>query len=61
MASHSRDELRDAARALGRAALRVGFRPGAGVPAVAAREGAGAARDGAARPFDAETDIPRAA
>jgi 8-amino-7-oxononanoate synthase len=54
MASHSRDELREAARVLGRAALRVGFRPAAGVPAVAAREGA-------ARPFDAETDIPRAA
>jgi 8-amino-7-oxononanoate synthase len=52
MASHSRDELREAARVLGRAALRVGFRPAAGVPAVAAREGA-------ARPFDAETDIPR--
>jgi glycine C-acetyltransferase/8-amino-7-oxononanoate synthase len=54
MASHSREELREAARVLGRAALRVGFRPGAGVPALAAREGAG-------RPFDAETDIPRAA
>jgi 8-amino-7-oxononanoate synthase len=54
MASHSREELREAARVLGRAALQVGFRPGAGVPAVAAREGS-------ARPFDAETDIPRAA
>jgi glycine C-acetyltransferase/8-amino-7-oxononanoate synthase len=57
MASHSRDELREAARVLGRAALRAGFRPGAGVPAVAAP--AGLAAD--ARPFDAETDIPRAA
>ena len=57
MASHSREELREAARVLGRAALRAGFRPGAGVPAVAAR--AGLAAD--ARPFDAETDIPRAA
>jgi nicotinamide mononucleotide adenylyltransferase len=54
MASHTRDELREAARALGRAALRAGFRPGAGVPAVAAREGV-------ARPFDVETDVPRAA
>src|SRR5262249_27874497 len=54
MASHSREELREAARVLGRAALRAGFRPGAGVPAVAAREGG-------ARPFDAETDIPAAA
>ena len=57
MASHSREELREAARVLGRAALRAGFRPGAGVPAVAAR--AGLVAD--ARPFDAETDIPRAA
>jgi 8-amino-7-oxononanoate synthase len=83
MASHSRDELRQAARVLGRAALRAGFRPAAGVPAVAAREGdagreedavregvargggAGreraAVREAGARPFDAETDIPRAA
>jgi 8-amino-7-oxononanoate synthase len=57
MASHSREELRDAARVLGRAALRAGFRPGAGVPAVAARAELAAG----ARPFDAETDIPRAA
>ena len=57
MASHTREELREAARVLGRAALQAGFRPGAGVPAVAAR--AGLAAD--ARPFDAETDIPRAA
>jgi glycine C-acetyltransferase/8-amino-7-oxononanoate synthase len=54
MASHTRDELRAAARTLGRAAMRAGFRPAAGVPAVAAR-------DGLARPYDAETDIPRAA
>jgi hypothetical protein len=54
MASHTREELRAAARTLARAALRCGFRPGAGVPALAAREGLG-------RPFDAETDIPRAA
>ncbi len=38
MASHTREELREAARVLGRAALQVGFRPGAGMPAVAARE-----------------------
>jgi len=57
MASHSREELREAARVLGRAALRAGFRPGAGVPAVAARAGLAAG----ARPFDGETDIPRAA
>jgi len=56
-ASHSRQELREAARVLGRAALRAGFRPGVGVPAVAARAGLAAGT----RPFDAETDIPRAA
>ena len=33
MASHTKAELRDAARVLGRAALHAGFRPGAGVPA----------------------------
>jgi 8-amino-7-oxononanoate synthase len=54
MASHTREELREAARVLGRAALRAGFRPAAGVPAVAAREAG-------ARPFDGEADVPRAA
>jgi hypothetical protein len=54
MASHTRDELRAAARTLARAALRAGFRPAAGVPAVAAREGL-------AGPFDAEADVSRAA
>jgi 8-amino-7-oxononanoate synthase len=46
MASHSRAELREAAQVLGRAALRAGWRPGDGVPVVAARE--------TARPFDFE-------
>jgi glycine C-acetyltransferase/8-amino-7-oxononanoate synthase len=36
MASHTRQELRGAATALGRAALRAGFRPGAGIPVAAA-------------------------
>lgn len=36
MASHTRAELREAAQVLGRAALRSGFRPGAGVPLAAA-------------------------
>jgi glycine C-acetyltransferase/8-amino-7-oxononanoate synthase len=36
MASHTKDELREAAQVLGRAALRAGFRPGAGIPAAAA-------------------------
>jgi hypothetical protein len=54
MASHTREELRAAARVLGRAALRAGCRQAVGVPAVAAREAG-------ARPFDGETDVPRAA
>jgi glycine C-acetyltransferase/8-amino-7-oxononanoate synthase len=58
MASHTREELREAARVLGRAALQAGFRPGAGVPAVAARERS--VREGA-RPFDVEVDVARAA
>ena len=41
MATHSRDELREAARVLGRAALQAGFRPGDGVPVAAARGAAG--------------------
>ena len=36
MASHTRTELREAASSLARAALRCGFRPGAGVPVAAA-------------------------
>ena len=43
MATHSRDELREAARVLGRAALQAGFRPGDGVPVAAARDGQRAA------------------
>ncbi len=56
MASHTKDELREAAQVLGRAALRAGFRPGAGVP-VAATHGV------PARPFDVEApvEIARAA
>jgi len=38
MATHSREELRGAARVLGRAALQAGFRPAAGPPVAAARE-----------------------
>ena len=36
MASHTKDELREAARTLGRAALRAGFRPADGMPVAAA-------------------------
>ena len=45
MASHSKDELREAAQVLGRAALQAGWRPGDGVPIVAAREEAAASAD----------------
>jgi glycine C-acetyltransferase/8-amino-7-oxononanoate synthase len=51
MASHTRQELRGAATTLGRAALRAGFRPGAGAP-VAAVHGA---------VFDGQSSLPRAA
>jgi glycine C-acetyltransferase/8-amino-7-oxononanoate synthase len=51
MASHTRQELRGAATALGRAALRAGFRPGAGLP-VAAAQGA---------VFDGQSPVLRAA
>ncbi len=40
MASHTRGELREAAQVLGRAALRVGVRPGTMVPVAAAQAGA---------------------
>ncbi|MFL5845845.1 MAG: 8-amino-7-oxononanoate synthase [Solirubrobacteraceae bacterium] len=64
MASHSKDEMRDAARALGRAALHCGFRPGAGVPIAEAQERAHAGRPNAVF-FDGEAvevqRIPRAA
>jgi glycine C-acetyltransferase/8-amino-7-oxononanoate synthase len=59
MASHTREELREAARVLARAALQAGFRPAAGVPAVAARDGV--PERGGVRPFDVEADVPRAA
>ena len=51
MASHTRQELRGAATAMGRAALRAGFRPGAGLP-VAAAQGA---------VFDGQSGLARAA
>jgi glycine C-acetyltransferase/8-amino-7-oxononanoate synthase len=38
MASHTKTELRDAAAVLGRAALRAGFRPDAGLPVAAAHQ-----------------------
>ena len=53
MASHSRDELRDAAKVLGRAALQAGFRPGAGLPVAAT-----AARRSGVFDGQAETQAP---
>ena len=51
MATHTKDELREAARVLGRAALQAGVRPAAPEPvALAGREPAAGA------PFDAEAD-----
>jgi glycine C-acetyltransferase/8-amino-7-oxononanoate synthase len=38
MASHTRPELRQAATVLARAAIRSGFRPGAGLPVAAAQQ-----------------------
>ena len=59
MASHSRDELRDAARSLGRAALKAGFRPGTAAPIAAIQDGSHAPAV-AAGPFDHE-QVARAA
>jgi glycine C-acetyltransferase/8-amino-7-oxononanoate synthase len=58
LASHTKDELREAAQVLGRAAMRCGFRPGAGVPVAATY-----AAEPAARPFDGDAPVamPRAA
>jgi 7-keto-8-aminopelargonate synthetase-like enzyme len=47
MATHTKTELREAARELGRAALHAGFRPAAGVPLAAAQE-----RNPTRPPFD---------
>jgi 8-amino-7-oxononanoate synthase len=57
MASHTRDELRDAARTLGRAAMAAGFQPGAAEPVITAHD---AART-RAMPFDAEAQPLREA
>lgn len=58
MASHTRDELRAAARALAKAALRSGMRPSSTVPVAGAQPATAPARV-----FDADADaaLPRAA
>jgi glycine C-acetyltransferase/8-amino-7-oxononanoate synthase len=64
MATHSKDELREAARVLGRAALQTGFRPATAMPVAIAHE-AGRTTDGAQRAglFDIEAPdtVPHAA
>ncbi len=49
MASHGKEELREAARTLGRAALQAGFRPGDGMPVAAAARAPVASAAGPAR------------
>ena len=58
MATHEREDLRHCARALGRAAVRVGFRPGTGMPVAAAQGPVGVATTTAAQAAPA---VPRAA
>ncbi|MGH2918824.1 MAG: 8-amino-7-oxononanoate synthase [Solirubrobacteraceae bacterium] len=48
MASHTKDELREAARVLGRGALQAGFRPATAIPVAVAQEAARAAESRAA-------------
>jgi 8-amino-7-oxononanoate synthase len=71
MATHTKDELRDAAHVLGRAALQAGFRPATAMPVAAAHEAVRAAAGPASTGlFDAEAPdvaspvprrVPRAA
>jgi glycine C-acetyltransferase/8-amino-7-oxononanoate synthase len=56
MASHTRVELRDAARVLAQAALRNGFRPSSTLPVAAAQ--AAAPEAGALRVFDGDAEEP---
>ncbi|MDX6690096.1 MAG: 8-amino-7-oxononanoate synthase [Solirubrobacteraceae bacterium] len=44
MASHTKDELREAARVIGRAALKAGFRPATAIPVAVAQEAGRAER-----------------
>ena len=63
MASHTKSELREAARVLAQAALRNGFRPSSSVPVAAAQSAAQAADAAPPRVFDgdAEEPLPKAA
>jgi 8-amino-7-oxononanoate synthase len=59
MASHTKAELRDAARTLAQAALRNGFRPSSTVP-VAAAQASARAPEAPPRVFDGDADEPLA-
>ncbi len=62
MATHTKDELREAARVLGRAALQVGFRPANALPVAIAQESARSPAPADRRPFDVEAPaVPDAA
>jgi glycine C-acetyltransferase/8-amino-7-oxononanoate synthase len=61
MASHSKEELRDAAQSLGRAALKTGFRPGTAAPMIAVQDSSHAGATAAGGPFDHEQQVARAA
>ena len=61
MASHTKPELREAARVLAQAALRNGFRPSSSVPVAAAQSAARAEAPGGVFDGDAEEPLPRAA
>ena len=64
MATHTKDELRDAAHVLGRAALQAGFRPATAMPVAAAHEAFRAAAPASHELFDAEAPdvaVPAAA
>ena len=54
MSTHTKDELREAARVLGRAALQAGFRPATAMPVAAAHEAIHDADRAANALFDAE-------
>jgi glycine C-acetyltransferase/8-amino-7-oxononanoate synthase len=61
MASHTKSELRDAARVLAQAALRNGFRPSSAVPVAAAQSPPPAASSPRVFDGDAPERLPKAA
>ena len=64
MATHTKDELREAARVLGRAALQAGFRPATAMPVAVAHEArhtTGGAPDAGLFDIEAPATVPHAA